>query len=366
MNTEGKSDIGTSADEHVVKPSDGFLYEHNDHPLLKFESMVEACDAIFGNRKSISKEEYLQLTKDSYRIDMEKYARKHNFSDGVKLAEIFARVEAAMSGKSGTTGRVIVIGCGQGRLAEVYISMAKKTGIKTIVQNDLIPEHVEATREKIKRMYGGDGSRADGVNIEYVPGDILLSDVPDHSFDSAYMWWYVGAEFCDPSSSDAMRENRIATYQRIHRLLIPGGAWIDDMPDPNMEPGLYRLAALKTAHILRERGILPGMEENLILSNWKWEQKEGFPYQLRWVPQDGADNKLKNKAGFRYVGSETSSIPIRTDHRNAGPVVSTIKSIKDTDTAIDALQSQLRKTVKFPKSRDPLQRRRIIKWFRAI
>lgn len=365
----GKIDSDRPLVSHYTEDELIHLYD-DKNPLLNYEKMVEACDAIFGKGTSISRARYLELTRDAYKIDMESYARKHNFTDAVYLAELVSQVSAAIRQSSANpTGRIAVVGCGQGRLAEVYIALAKRNGINTIVMNDLIEDHVEATREKIKKMYGTDGTegkKVEGVNIEYVTGDILTADIPDNSVDAAYMWWFVGAEICDPSSSDAMLENRKVTCERIHRMLIPGGAWIDDMPDPNKEPGLYHLAAHKTAHILRERGILPGMENNLLLTNWSFEQNEGFPYQLRWMPPNDVDNKLRHRAGFRNVASESGAIPISSDHTNAKVVVSTLKSIKVLDRALDALQSQLRRTVRIPKRKDPLQRRRIIKWAKTV
>jgi SAM-dependent methyltransferase len=371
---DNKAAAGEAAQDGTVNPAEVIIpsdteemlhaYDGENH-MLNYDAIVEACNAIFGKGKSITREQYQELTRQSYRIDnMVAYARKHNFSDAVKLASFFAHVSAALNPMKNKTGRIIVIGCGQGRLAEVYVTLARKTGVKTIIQNDLIPEHLEATRQRIRNLYGNDGSKADGVRIEYVQGDILTADVPDNSVDHAYMWWFVGAEFCDPSSAEAMRQNRIDTYKRINRMLIPGGAWIDDMPDPNTDPGLYRLAVLKTAHILKERGILPEVADNLMLTNWRFEQDEGFPFQLRWAPRDGEDNKLKEKAGFRMVRSESSSIPKRSEHRTAEPVVSTIKSIRKLKTGIKAIQSQLNDTVVFPDTDDPLARWRIIKWFR--
>lgn len=352
----------------AVYTEEELLHLYDKNPLLNYDDLVEACEAIFGSSKTISKKRYQELTKEAYQIDMESYARKHNFTDAVLLSEFFLQVSAAMQqGTTENTGRIIIIGCGQGRLAEVYVALAQKTGINTIILNDLIDDHIEATREKIRKLYGGDGSRAENVAIQYVSGDILTADQPDdNSIDAAYMWWYVGAEFCDPSSSDAMLANRKATYERIHRLLIPGGVWIDDMPDPNNEPGLYNLASIKTADILRRKNILPGTEHNLLLTNWKFEQSKGFPYQLRWAPRDGADNKIKHNADFRYMTSQSTAIPVESDYSSADVVVSTLRSIESLDTAVEVLKLQRGATVKTPKISDPLKRMRRTTMFKAI
>jgi|GEM_PF-1479719 len=340
---------------------------HDDNPLLNYEALKRARDAMFKGRQNIPRKDFLRFTKEAYKglsgsVDMEKYARLHNFSDGVMLAEHF-RKAAVAAPKHLKTDRILVIGCGDGRLSEIFIELARQNGVKEIIQNDLIAEHLEKTRAKIQTAYGNDGSNADGVQIQYVAGDILDANIPGGAVDAAYMLWYVSAEFCDPSSKKNMRKTRDNTYKKIHDLLIPGGAMVEDSPDQNHKPGFYHVAVAKTAHLLREAGILPGEEENLMLSNWESEQEDGFPYQLRYIPKNGTDNTEKTNAGFILRSSKQEAIPKKSAHPSAKPVEQTLHDVSDPEEAHRLLMQTLNTTVTFPDMSDPTQKRRIIRWW---
>ena len=136
---------------------------------------------------------------------------------------------------------------------------------------------------------------------------------------------------------------------------------VEDSPDQNCEPGFYYTAARKTAHILTEKGILAEQAKNLILSNYSSEQNTGFPYQLRYVPRNGADNEEKQKSGFTYDTSVSRSIPVSSQFETAKVVVHTLEEFKNFDEAIHQLRSIQQNTVKFPATSDPLRRRRTIK-----
>lgn len=342
------------------------LHQADDNPYLNYDALVEACDKIFGNRKAIPYEEFKQRTKEAYTIHMEEYAKLHNFTDAVKLAEyctyIINQIDKAVFKKLTNKHNIIVVGCGQGRLAEVYIALAKKLGIEKITFNDLIEIHVEQTREKIRQVYHTDGTTADGIKISYLPGDFLTVDISEY-FDAAFLIWYVSAEFCDPSSAENMRAMRLQMYSKLNRILIPGGGFIEDIPDPNMAPGFYEIGNQKTEHILKDRGILEGEQHNLLLSNWTPEQQDGFPYQLRYTPRNGTDYREKEKTGFILRKTESLSVPISSLGTDATYVLEAIKKIPSVWEAIRVLNKVLMETVKFPDGDQIDQKRRKMTWW---
>mgnify|MGYP002345840789 CR=1 FL=1 len=340
------------------------LHVADDNPYLNYDALVEACDKIFGKRQAISYQEFKKLTEESYRIDMEEYARLHNFTDSVKLTEYFSyirtKIEQSIPEKS-RTDRIIVVGCGQGRLSEVYIALAKKMGVKKITFNDLIESHVEQTKNKIQKLYNSNGFEADGVKIEYLPGDILTVDVSE-MFDAMFLIWYVSAEFVNPESAQKMVETRRQIYTKFRDILIPGGALIEDIPDPNMEPGFYRIGNVKTAHILEQRKILLGQHQNMLLSNWTCEQKEGFPYQLRYTPRNGTDVKEKESTGFVLKKTESMSIPLKST-LGTDVVLPIIRDSQNMDEVLNLLRQIRLTSVTFPSmSKLDQKRRKMTYW----
>lgn len=341
------------------------LHTADDNPYLNYDALVEACDAIFGKRKAVPYDEFLRMVQESYQIDMEGYAQLHNFTDSVKLAEYFAYVATKIEKRipeGNRSGKIIVVGCGQGRLAEVYIALAKKMGVREITFNDLIESHIQQTEQKIKKMFNSDGSEADGIKISYLPGDFATVDISG-CFDAAFLIWYVGAEFLDPGSIENMRLLRHKIYSRINGILIPGGGLIEDIPDPNMDPGFYEIATYKTSRILKERSILIGEHKNLLLSNWTPEQTTGFPYQLRYTARNGADVREKSEAGFELKKTESVPLPIQSMYKDSAVVLSSLQDVHDIWEVIPLLHQLILQTVKFPSGDTTDQKRRKITWW---
>jgi len=341
------------------------LHLMDDNPNLSYTGMIEACNHIFGDKKALPYDEFKIMTEQSYQIDMEEYARLHNFIDAVKLVEYFTYVRTKIESRISSfqrTDKIIIIGCGQGRLAEVYISLAKKMGVKEITFNDLIESHIQKTEQKIKNLYNSDGHNADGIKINYLPGDFATIDITEN-FDAAFLIWYVGAELLDPSSVVNIRKFRHKIYSKINNILIPGGGLIEDIPDPNMDPGLYEIVNFKTAHILEQRKILLGEHQNLILSNWTHEQNTGFPYQLRYTARNGTDVREKSKAGFKLRKTESVSLPISSMYKDSSVVLNSLQDIKNIWEIIPLLHQLLLQTVKFPDGDNLDQKRRKITWW---
>jgi len=340
-----------------------------DDPRISKPALEEACDNIFVDGTPPTYDEYQEMVRESYKIDMEEYARVHNFFDAVLLAKYFCstreQIEMAVPA-SKLKNRILVIGCGQGRLADIYIALAQKMGITEITFNDLIPDHIEQTKARIEKTHGS-SKEIDGVKLRYLPGDFVDDDAVKRNryFDAIFMMWYVSAELLDPTTSDKLKSHRNFFYNKINDLLITNGVLIEDSPDPNMFPGFHAIANIITAHILETRKILTeeNVHRNLMLTNWKHEQKKGFPRQLRFTPRNGQDSKEKEESGLIYLKSESIAMP-----ENATSTIALAKNTIDvsesTREAIEKLNILLQQTVIRPREPHPLSEHRKIAAYR--
>jgi 2-polyprenyl-3-methyl-5-hydroxy-6-metoxy-1,4-benzoquinol methylase len=349
--------------------TDRKLEEAGKIPGLSYPELAEARDALFGDRTGVPYGEFLDRTQESYQpINLEEYARAQNFVDALRLVQFMSemRQNAERLMTPGERGNnLLMLGCGQGRLMEVYVPAARLLGIESITFNDLIPKHIEQTRAKAKHLYGRKMGAA-GVKLDFDTGDFLTSQFRQR-YDHIVSFWYVSAELLNPESAQALRKHRSAIYRKIHQTLVPNGTLFEDIPDPN-QPGYYDIGTHVTTLVLEEKGLLFDEHKNVLLSNWRHEQgSSGFPYQLRYVPRNGTDQREKQEAGFCYV---------RTDHENvptsaiigANVVQSALEERgAKISTALRTLR-QLQNTngaVTFPESDDPAAKRRKMTLWRA-
>ncbi len=293
--------------------------------LPTYEDLAEARDALFENRDGISYAEFLEKTSESYEpIDLVEYARTHNFSDAVRIVQAMATMRQDLESKvkdpSQRSNQALIVGCGSGRLLEIYVDTARLLGIESLTFNDLIPRHIDAAREKAKHLYGGRLKDA-GVKLQFKAGDFLTADFRQklQKFDHIISFWYVTSECLNPESVLAIQRHRTELYDRLFRLLVPSGTLFEDIPDPN-KTGYYDVATQMTAKVLEEKSLLIGEHKNLLLSNWKHEQTAGFPYQLRYVPRAGMEMEEKRHAGFSYVEASHQNVPHRIGKLQLGVV----------------------------------------------
>lgn len=348
--------------------TDRKLEEAGAIPGLSYGELAEARDALFGDRTGIPYGEFLDRTQESYQpINLEEYARAQNFVDALRLVQFMSEMrqnaERLMSpGERGNN--LLMLGCGQGRLMEVYVPAARLLGIESITLNDLIPKHIEQTRAKAKRLYGRKFGMA-GVKLDFVTGDFLTSQFRQR-YDHIVSFWYVSAELLNPESAQALRRHRSAVYRKIRDTLVPNGTLFEDIPDPN-QPGYYDIGTHVTKLVLEEKGLLFDEHKNVLLSNWRHEQgTSGFPYQLRYVPRNGTDQREKYDAGFSYVRTEHENVP-------SSAIVSTnvVQSALEEkgatiEGALSVLQQMLgTRAVTFPRSSDPATKRRKMTLWRA-
>lgn len=349
--------------------TDRKLDEAGRIPGLSPEELAEARDAFFGDRQGVPYSEFIQRTQEAYLpINLDDYARAQNFVDALRLVQFMAEMrqnaERLMT-PAERSNHLLMLGCGQGRLLEVYVPAARLLGIELITLNDLIPAHVDQARAKAKSLFGRKFQDA-GVKLDFVTGDFLTTAFHKR-YDQLISFWYVSAELLNPESAQTLRQHRTAIYRKIHDTLVPNGTLFEDIPDPN-QPGYYDIATHVTKLVLQEKGLMGNERENLLLSNWKHEQsaEQGFPYQLRYVPRNGADQHEKDATGFAYV---------RTEHENV-PTASIIgtglvqSSLEERGATIEAALSVLRpmlstRAVTYPSSNDAAIKRRKMTLWRA-
>ncbi len=349
--------------------TDRKLDEAGRIPGLSLEELVEAREAFFGERQGIPYDEFIQKTQASYQpIDFEEYARAQNFVDALRLLQFMSEMrqnaERLMTPLE-RSNHLLMLGCGQGRLLEVYVPAARLLGIESITLNDLIPAHVEQARAKAKDLFGRKLQDA-GVKLDFVTGDFLTAAF-HRRYDQIISFWYVSAELLNPESELALRQHRTAIYRKLHETLVPNGTLFEDIPDPN-QPGYYDIATHVTKHVLQERGLMGKSSANLLLSNWKHEQdaNQGFPYQLRYVPRNGADQNEKDAAGFAYVRTEHENVPA-SSLVGTGLVQSALDERGATiENVVSVLRQMLSiRTVTYPDSSDPAIKRRKMTLWRA-
>lgn len=334
--------------------------ENGKETPLSYAALSKAAEALFQGRRTMPLSEYRKKHADSYQINMETYAGPHNFSDAVMIVDNMLSIESALKEDGRGPKKLLIGGCGQGRLAEVYIAMARRLGIETITFNDILDAHIDLTKQRIKKIAGKDDiSKVDGIELEFVSDDILSANLPEGDYDIVDLRWYVTAEFLDTSSPDRMKHSRHMYFRKINELLRDGGFMIDDKMDTDKGPGYYRLLSFKSRDIARSLKILPGMESHLIFNNWEEEQSDGFPYQVRFAPYNGRETEEKTQAGFTVHEQTQVAIPISSPLQ-ADTVVSAIRTMDDPNQLMQYLNTTVHNCVRVPDISDPLQKRRKI------
>jgi len=280
---------------------------------LSYEKLEEAAREIFGDsKKSLSKRDYQEkVVKGNYDgFDLESHGAPNFIPDLILLTRFFSEaVRLASATTTNNSGKAFVMGCGSGRLAIPIIELAKKLGIKEIIFNDLLESHVDETRDKVRHCYNTEETNIDGIELDFVVGDFLkiaeeLINETRKRFDAIISMWFVTSEICDFSSSEALREIRKELYSKIQELLTKQGGFIED--SPFSEAGSFHYnSRLKTYAILKKIGILEGVNDQMILSNFSNIQKTGFPFHVRFAPPNG---KHKSELGNAKLGEHLTSI----------------------------------------------------------
>lgn len=327
-----------------------YLHEGDDNPEINYQRLKEAADFMFGDRKGMPLQEYLKITEEFYKtLDLETRGMASILLDTDILLTYFTRACEYVKNKTSKlqrTNRVLIIGCGSGRLSDLYIEMAKKFGIKEIAFNDLLEFHVTQTKEKLQEIYnvrspGFDDLPLENIKVQFLPGDFTALDLRNTPYDIAIAMWFVTSEILNPNSPQKLRERRIEFFGKVRESLIAKGIFIEDIPESGL-PGFYYLARMKTLDILRNKNVLPGEEANFSLTNVS-KKAGGYPYHLRYLPYNGTHSQEMSVSGLHYVDSISKEIP--TDCLIEGPpkfvpLFKKAKSITEVQMRMTSLVSQ--------------------------
>lgn len=310
--------INKGYNKHATTPHDmrHYLKQGENIPEINYHALEEAADGLFCGGSGLSLAEYTEITRKFYEtLDLGSRGIPSIMLDTELLLTYFTRARNYVLKKTTPKKRsnnVLVIGCGTGRLAEMYIEMARKLGITGVTFNDLIEAHVQKTKEKLQKIYNTGATQSDhlqicGIDVNFVAGDFTNLNLAGIRYDIATAIWFVTSEVLDPSSSKNLRAHRLQFFNKVRECLVDQGIFIEDIPESGL-PGFYLLSRMKTLHILRKNGILTGEEGNLSLTNIK-KPNDGYPYHLRYLPYNGAHEKEMNLSGLYSVDQVSADIP---------------------------------------------------------
>lgn len=282
------------------------LHDHDEIPELNYNHLIETAQAIFKGRNNLPLEEYRRLSKSFYEsLQLGERGDSLELWDAYLLTKNFQVAHNAIKNEIEPRTRnknMLVVGAGSGRLASAHIEIARMLGIEKIVFNDLYPHHLEKLQETIENDYKQDPSRIYGIDLQYRPGDIVISDL-EEKFDFATAIWFVTSEIHDPSSPEACRKMRVEFYEKMRSFLIEGGILIEDLPDTRSIGKFWSLRK-KTKYILTKAKILPGEEGNYSLT-YVPKKSDGNPYHLRYAPYNGNHTNEIHAAGMNEYQNNT-------------------------------------------------------------
>ena len=155
--------------------------------------------------------------------------------------------------------RLIVIGCGEGRLLGTIVAVAAAYGVAEIVLNDQFGFHLAYARDLATRL----DLAQRGLRLTFVEGD--FAEVGgDLRGDLGLAWFFVLPEIVSAVSPAALRAKRDRFFAAVARCLGRHGVLIADRPDVSV--GFYHRLQEASRTILAERGLMPGEEANVSLS----------------------------------------------------------------------------------------------------
>lgn len=199
--------------------------------------------------------------------------------------------------------RLLVIGCGDGRLAAAYIRLASRLGLGEVIFNDLFEFHLRKTREKVEALDFDRGA----LKVSYISGDFAAIDL-NGDCDIAVAMFFVSSEILDLQSVEALNARRSAFFKAVRRVLHPAGVFVEDTPEMTW-PGFYSNLRQTSETVLKGVSGLGDEVRNFTLT--ALEKREGaFPYHVRYMPKRERHIAERLAHGFQHVDSWT--IPAAT------------------------------------------------------
>jgi len=268
-------------------------------PELDEAALIQAAQSYFPNGKPLSQAACAQRARQFYQtLELDQRADPWAEGDRALLRTVvpFLCRLLGRTPTSPTNRRLLIVGCGDGRLAEIYIELAVKNGFAEVIFNDLFPEHIAATRAKVTRMRG----EAQQVQTSFITGNFANVVLPQPA-DIAIALFFVTSEVCNIQSPNELLATRQRFYRSICRNLKPGGFFVEDIPERDL-PNFYTTLGLISERILRAQHVMTGVEGFLSLTHVP-KPSGGEPFHIRCIPSGVLRiNELRN-AGLELVYS---------------------------------------------------------------
>ncbi len=291
----------------------------NTHPLNN-RRLYKAMQRIFLGDKFLTPERYRAIVEGNYTgLNLGEHGNPYQIQDFRSLLYAFAHASANLeSTTKERTNAILIAGCGSGRLAVPTVELAKKYGFQKVVHLDLLQDHVDQTEALLREVYAHDRTALDGVELEFITGDLINKAEEIHAsaraqFDMVFATWFVTPEIADFSSSENLKKSRVRLYKAIANVLSKRGIFVEDIPDVDQPGRFYNIGKVKTEHLLGHKDILPGLNRHMLLSNFQRGTggTEQFPYHLRFTPTKRYHEIELRRAGLVHHGqARTVTQPI--------------------------------------------------------
>lgn len=305
----------------------------NHHYEINIENLKNAAQDLFmssGRKTSLCLEDFKKRTRDFYStMELDVRGQPWDRFDRHLIRSFIRRADSIIALNTDPalrSRRLLVIGCGNGRLAEEYLETAIALGFSEVTFNDLFEFHVENTRAYI----AGLGDLTSRITVTYHTGDFTQARIGGH-YDIAACMFYVTSEVLDPSSISALRQRRHHFFRHIRDVLIPYGMFIEDVPEA-MVPGFYLHLRRNSHHVLTQLGILVEEAANLSLTCIQ-KRNGGYPFHLRYIPSESSHLSEMRSAGFFPVTDQTAWIDTTTGDGALGDPITHTSSVPVSDSA---------------------------------
>lgn len=281
---------------------EGYLYELAPHNLT-----AAAHDLFlpFGRPAALPLSDFLRRAEEFYAtMELDERGQPWNQFDRHLICSSIRRADSIIAlntTPADRTRRLLVIGCGNGRLAEEYLKTAIALGFVEVTFNDLFDFHVAHTRDYVETLTDLKGR----ILVTYHVGDFTQAQVAG-KYDIAACMFYVTSEILDPSCVRALRNRRHRFYRHIRDVLIPNGMFIEDIPEA-MLPGFYLNLRKNSQAVLTKLGVLVDEAANLSLTCLD-KKNGGYPFHLRYIPSQSSHMSEMRSAGFFPVAEQNAWI----------------------------------------------------------
>jgi len=261
----------------------------------------------------IPKKLYDEIVAGNYNFDLNRHGIPKKCDD---IRQLIQDILLAKSKIKSSEPTACLMGCGPGRLAISAIEIARLSGFKHLIFNDLLAHHIKSTREIINATYGVD-DLIDGLKIEYISGDYVeISNQITNRIDALFANWFVTPEMGDFSSNISFHNSRQTVYKAIYSTMRNGGVFIEEVPDVDQESAYYKNHQIATARVLTDLNFLsPDIRKQLLLSDFRvpttaqFEEKDACTFHLRATPNLKTKQELVIPTGFKQLQVSTRALP---------------------------------------------------------